>query len=146
MLSFRSKTFLKAVVTILFSGIFSFFLLAQGKLNARQHDRTEISPAGYLAAREKAELYDRQGDFTRALQYYLECIRQADGLKKKEAAAWARNNAAYMLIKQYWKDPGTDLLPAKQLLEEALAMESISTECRQKLQSNLKYVLSVIRE
>lgn len=146
MLGLCSKMFLKPIRAILCLGLFSFLLLVQVRMNGQQNDRTEISLANYQAAREKAEQYDREGDFTRALQYYLECIRQADGLKKKEAAAWARNNAAYMLIKQHWKDRDTDLRPAKHLLEEALAMEDISLECRQKLQSNLQYVLSVLRE
>ncbi|HEK85824.1 MAG: hypothetical protein ACPLZD_00185 [Candidatus Saccharicenans sp.] len=132
------------LISFLASGI--IFLIGPERLNSQQKEQSDISAAKLQAAREKAEYYDQQGDYTRALQYYFECIRQADGLKKKEAAAWARNNAAYMLIKQHWKDPTTDLQPAKQLLEEALALEGISSECQQKIRSNLQYALKFVRD
>ncbi|MGB9835124.1 MAG: hypothetical protein ACPLRX_00110 [Candidatus Saccharicenans sp.] len=141
-----SKPCQMSLIFLIFLTFGATFLAGQEKISGQQVDQSEVSAANLQAAREKAEYYDRQGDYTKALQYYLECIRQADGLKKKEAAAWARNNAAYMLIKQHWKDPTADLRPAKQLLEEALAMEDISAECRQKLQSNLQYVSKIVRD
>lgn len=105
-----------------------------------------ISWDNWREAKAGAEKYDAEGDYTRALQYYLEYIRQAEGLGRLDIAAWGRNNAAYMIIKQHKQDPATDLEPARKLLEEALAMAEATEDCRQKLQSNLEYVKLFIKE
>lgn len=105
-----------------------------------------ISWDNWREAKASAEKYDAEGDYTRALQYYLEYIRQAEGLGRLDIAAWGKNNAAYMIIKQHKQDPTTDLAPAKKLLEEGLAIIEASEDCRLKLQSNLEYVKMFIKD
>ncbi|HOL46469.1 MAG TPA: hypothetical protein PK100_08405, partial [Candidatus Saccharicenans sp.] len=60
-----------------------------------------ISWENWNQAKASAEKYDLEGDYTRALQYYLEYIRQAEGLGRPDIVAWGKNNAAYMIIKQH---------------------------------------------
>ncbi|MDI6846317.1 MAG: hypothetical protein QME28_09295 [Candidatus Saccharicenans sp.] len=119
-------------------------------LNAQEQEQEEtklpISWENWRQARVGAEKYDAEGDYTRALQYYLEYIRQAEGLGRMDIVAWGKNNAAYMIIKQHKQDPSTDLAPAKKLLEEGLAISEATEECRLKLQSNLEYVKMFIKD
>lgn len=115
-------------------------------LSAQEQINQPISWENWKAAKANAEKYDNEGDYTRALQYYLEYIRQAEGLGRPDLVAWGKNNAAYMIIKQHKQDPTTDLTPAKKLLEEGLAIAEATEECRQKLQRNLEYVKSFLKE
>lgn len=108
--------------------------------------QTPISWDNWREAKANAEKYDAAGDYTRALQYYLEYIRQAEGLGRPEIVAWGKNNAAYMIIKQHKQDPSTDLAPAKKMLEEGLTIAEASDECKLKLQSNLEYVKMFIKD
>ncbi|MCX8159723.1 MAG: hypothetical protein N3G18_02175 [Candidatus Saccharicenans sp.] len=112
----------------------------------RQESNLPISWDNWREAKASAEKYDAEGDYTRALQYYLEYIRQAEGLGRSDIVAWGKNNAAYMIIKQHKKDPTTDLAPAKKLLEEGLSIAEASEDCKLKLQSNLEYVKMFIKE
>ena len=59
--------------------------------------------------------------------------------------AWGKNNAAYMIIKMYRQDHTVDLTPAKKLLEEGLAVEGATEDCRQIMAKNLEYVKSALR-
>ncbi len=119
-------------------------LLAQEQ--GQEVSQLPISWDNWREAKASAEKYDAGGDYTRALQYYLEYIRQAEGLGRPDIAAWGKNNAAYMIIKQHKQEPSTDLAPAKKLLEEGLAITEASEDCRLKLQSNLEYVKMFIKE
>ncbi len=112
----------------------------------QEETKLPISWENWRQAKVSAEKYDTEGDFTRALQYYLEYIRQAEGLGRMDLAAWGKNNAAYMIIKQHKQDSSTDLAPAKKLLEEGLAISEATEECRLKLQSNLEYVKMFIKD
>lgn len=122
--------------------VFSPGILAQ----EQEASQLPISWDNWREAKASAEKYDAEGDYTRALQYYLEYIRQAEGLGRLDLAAWGKNNAAYMIIKQHKQDPTTDLGPAKKLLEEGLAMAEATEDCRLKLQSNLEYVKMFIKD
>lgn len=125
----------------------TIYLLAGSLLlKAQEQANQPISWENWRAAKESAEKYDREGDYPRALQYYLEYIRQAEGLGRPDLVAWGKNNAAYMIIKQHKQDPSTDLAPAKKLLEEGLAIAEAPEDCRQKLQSNLEYVKMFIKD
>ncbi|MBC7363091.1 MAG: hypothetical protein H5U07_00935 [Candidatus Aminicenantes bacterium] len=115
-------------------------------LFAQEQENKAISWENWREAREMAEKYDQEGDYTKALQYYLEYVRQAEGLGRPDLVAWGKNNAAYMIIKQHKQDPATDLRPAKKLLEEALAITEASEDCKIKLQSNLAYVKMFITD
>jgi hypothetical protein len=99
----------------------------------------------WLAAKAKAEESDAAGNLVAALQYYLEYIRQAEGLGSPVRVAWGKNNAAYMIIKMHRRDNTVDLAPARKLLEEGLAIEEAPEECRRFMASNLEYVKSFIR-
>ncbi|MGB4703664.1 MAG: hypothetical protein WBI18_01110 [Candidatus Saccharicenans sp.] len=112
----------------------------------QEETKLPISWENWRQAKASAEKYDAEGDYTRALQYYLEYIRQAEGLGRMDIVAWGKNNAAYMIIKQHKQDPSTDLAPAKKLLEEGLAISEATEECRLKLQSNLEYVKVFIKD
>lgn len=103
-----------------------------------------VSWDGWLAAKVMAEKRDADGDFVTALQYYLEYIRQAQGLNSPVRVAWGKNNAAYMIIKMHRLDPTVDLNPAKKMLEEGLAVAEASDECRTRLSMNLEYVRSFL--
>ncbi|MDI6849573.1 MAG: hypothetical protein QME69_07250 [Candidatus Saccharicenans sp.] len=112
----------------------------------QEESKLPISWENWREAKANAEKYDAEGDYTRALQYYLEYIRQAEGLGRLDIVAWGKNNAAYMIIKQHKQDPSTDLAPAKKLLEEGLAITEATEDCQLKLQSNLEYVKMFIKE
>lgn len=124
--------------------VFSPVILAQEQ--GQEVSQLPISWDNWREAKASAEKYDAEGDYTRALQYYLEYIRQAEGLGRLDIAAWGKNNAAYMIIKQHKQDPTTDLAPAKKLLEEGLAITEASEDCRLKLQSNLEYVKMFVKD
>jgi len=113
---------------------------------AQQANQLPISWENWRQTKAEAEKYDQEGDYVRALQYYLEYIRQAEGLGKPDIAAWGKNNAAYMIIKQHKADQTTDLAPAKKLLEEGLAIAEATEDCRARLQSNLDYVKLFIKD
>lgn len=124
--------------------VFSPGILAQEQ--GQEVSQLPISWDNWRQAKASAEKYDAEGDYTRALQYYLEYIRQAEGLGRLDLAAWGKNNAAYMIIKQHKQDPATDLAPAKKLLEEGLAITEASEDCKLKLQSNLEYVKMFVKD
>lgn len=125
----------------------TIYLLAGSLLlQSQEQSNQPISWENWRAAKESAEKYDREGDYTRALQYYFEYIRQAEGLGRPDLVAWGKNNAAYMIIKQHKQDPTTNLAPAKKLLEEGLAIAEAPEDCKQKLQSNLEYVKMFIKD
>jgi hypothetical protein len=105
----------------------------------------QVSWDGWLEAKANAEKRDAEGDFVGALQYYLEYIRQAAELNSPPRVAWGKNNAAYMIIKMYRQDPAVDLAPAKKLLEEGLAIEGATEDCRAVMSKNLEYVKSCLR-
>lgn len=130
---------LACVWLVLSSGI-----LAQEQ--GQEVSQLPISWDNWRQAKASAEKYDAEGDYTRALQYYLEYTRQAEGLGRLDLAAWGKNNAAYMIIKQHKQDPTTELAPAKKLLEEGLAITEATEDCRLKLQSNLEYVKMFIKD
>jgi hypothetical protein len=99
----------------------------------------------WLAAKTKAEECDAAGNLVAALQYYLEYIRQAEGLGDPLRVAWGKNNAAYMIIKMHRQDHTVDLAPARKLLEEGLAIEGAAEDCKQIMARNLEYVKSFLR-
>jgi len=101
-----------------------------------------VSWDGWLAAKAKAEENDAAGNLVSALQYYLEYIRQAEGLNNPSRIAWGKNNAAYMIIKMHRQDPTVELAPARKLLEEGLGVDGATEECRKVLAMNLEYVKS----
>lgn len=103
-------------------------------------DTQAISWDNWRAAKLKAEEYDGNGQFVEALQHYLEYIRQAEGLGRPDIVAWGKNNASYMIIKRHKQDQTVDLAPAKQMLEEGLAIDRATEDCRKVLESNLAYV------
>jgi hypothetical protein len=103
-------------------------------------DRQAISYDKWLAAKENAEKYDRDGKYVEALQYYLEYTRQAEGLGRPGLAAWGKNNVAYMIIKMHSQDPTVDLAPAKKFLEEGLAIAGATEDCRRALALNTEYI------
>jgi hypothetical protein len=104
-----------------------------------------ISWDRWLAAKAKAEESDAAGNLVAALQYYLEYARQAEGLGSPVRVAWGKNNAAYMIIKMHRQDPTVDLAPARKLLEEGLAIDEATEDCRRIMASNLEYVKSCLR-
>jgi hypothetical protein len=99
----------------------------------------------WLAAKAKAEENDAAGNYVTALQYYLEYIRQAEGLASPVHIAWGKNNAAYMIIKMHRTDPTVDLAPAKRMLEEGLAIPGTTEECLQVMARNLEYTRPFLR-
>ena len=103
-------------------------------------DKQTISYDKWLAAKENAEKYDRDGKYVEALQHYLEYTRQAEGLGRPGLVAWGKNNVAYMLIKMHRQDPTIDLAPAKKFLEEGLAIGEASEDCKTLLALNMEYV------
>ena len=104
-----------------------------------------VSWDGWLAAKANAESRDATGDLVGALQYYLEYVRQAEGLSDPGRAAWGKNNAAYMIIKMHRQDPTIDLAPARKLLEEGLSVTEASEECKRVMEMNLEHVKGCIR-
>lgn len=103
-------------------------------------DRQAISYDKWLAAKENAEKYDREGKFVEALQHYLEYTRQAEGLGRPGLVAWGKNNSAFMIIKMHRQDPTFDLAPAKKMLEEGLAIGGASEDCKRLLALNMEYI------
>ncbi|MGB9906900.1 MAG: hypothetical protein ACPLRR_05880 [Candidatus Saccharicenans sp.] len=142
------KDLFAGLIVFVFLGLLLFLapgIVAQEQAE-QQVSQLPISWDNWRAAKASAEKYDAEGDYTRALQYYLEYIRQAEGLGRMDIAAWGKNNAAYMIIKQHKQDPSTDLAPAKKLLEEGLAISEATEDCKLKLQSNLEYVKMFIKD
>jgi hypothetical protein len=103
-----------------------------------------VSWDGWLAAKTTAESRDAAGDLVGALQYYLEYIRQAEGLNSPARVAWGKNNAAYMIIKMNRQDPTVDLTPAKRLLEDGLALPGATEDCRKIMSMNLEHVKAAL--
>jgi len=135
------------LVVILGLGLVSpLFFVSEAMAQEQQANQLPISWENWRQAKAEAEKYDQEGDYVRALQYYLEYIRQAEGLNQPDIAAWGKNNAAYMIIKQHKADQTTDLVPARKLLEEGLAINEATDDCRAKLQSNLDYVKLFIKD
>lgn len=99
-----------------------------------------VSWDGWLAAKASAEKCDAEGNLVGALQYYLEYVRQARGLGSQVRIAWGLNNAAYMIIKMFRRDPAVDLAPARRFLEEGLALSGVTEDCRKVLAQNLECV------
>lgn len=99
----------------------------------------------WLAAKAKAEENDAAGNFVAALQYYLEYVRQAEGLGSAVRVAWGKNNAAYMIIKMHMQDASIDLAPARRMLEEGLALAEATDDCRRIMTANLEYVKANLR-
>jgi len=136
-----------SLAVILGLGLVSpLFFVSEAMAQEQQANQLPISWENWRQAKAEAEKYDQEGDYVRALQYYLEYIRQAEGLGKPEIVAWGKNNAAYMIIKQHKVDQTTDLAPAKKLLEEGLAIEEATEDCRARLQSNLDYVKLFLKD
>ena len=103
-----------------------------------------VSWDGWLAAKANAEKRDAEGDLVGALQYYLEYVRQAEGLNSPARVAWGKNNAAYMIIKMHRQDPTVDLGPAKKMLEEGLAVPGATEDCRKTMTMNLEHVKATL--
>jgi hypothetical protein len=99
----------------------------------------------WLDAKAKAEENDAAGNLVAALQYYLEYIRQAEGLGSPVRVAWGKNNAAYMIIKMHRLDPTVDLAPARKLLEEGMSVAEATEDCKRIMAMNLEYVKGVVR-
>jgi len=99
----------------------------------------------WLAAKTKAEEQDAAGNLVTALQYYLEYVRQAEGLGSPVRIAWGKNNAAYMIIKMHLQDPTVDLVPARKLLEEGLAIAEATEDCKKIMAMNLEHVKTCLR-
>jgi hypothetical protein len=109
-------------------------------------DQNAISFDNWLAAKTKAEEYDKAGKYVEALQYYLEYTRQAQGLGRPDLVAWGKNNAAFMIIKRHKLDATVNLAPAKKLLEEAMAVGAASDECKKCLEFNMEYVKLFLKD
>jgi hypothetical protein len=103
-------------------------------------DVQPISWEHWLLAKAKAEENDAAGNLVAALQYYLEYVRQAQGLGSSVRVAWGKNNAAYMIIKMHMRDASVDLAPARKMLEEGLAIAEATEDCRRIMAANLEYV------
>lgn len=104
-----------------------------------------ISWERWLDAKAKAEENDAASNFVAALQYYLEYVRQAEGLGSAIRVAWGKNNAAYMIIKMHMRDASVDLAPARKMLEEGLALAEATEDCRRIMTANLEYVRANLR-
>ncbi len=108
-------------------------------------DVQPISWDRWLTAKAKAEENDAAGNLVAALQYYLEYVRQAQGLGSAVRVAWGKNNAAYMIIKMHRQDQTVDLAPAQKMLEEGLDIAEATEDCRRILTANLEYVKLYLR-
>jgi hypothetical protein len=104
-----------------------------------------ISWEAWFAAKTAAEARDAAGDLVGALQYYLEYVRQAEGLNDPARIAWGKNNAAYMIIKMQRLDPTVDLGPAKRMLEEGLSFVEATEDCRKIMALNLESVKTILK-
>jgi len=99
----------------------------------------------WLDAKAKAEENDAAGNLVAALQYYLEYVRQAEGLGSLVRVAWGKNNAAYMIIKMHRLDSSVDLAPARKLLEEGMSVAEATEDCKRIMAMNLEHVNSCLR-
>lgn len=130
-----------------------FMAAAMGTILASQRqeptqtaaDQRAVSYDKWLAAKENAERYDRDGKYVEALQHYLEYTRQAEGLGRPGLVAWGKNNVAYMIIKMHRQDPTVDLAPAKKFLEEGLAIPGATEDCKRLLALNMEYIKLFLR-
>lgn len=139
----RSATFAwTGVLLALAAGTAAFAQSAPGAAAATSPSVQPVSWDAWIAAKAKAEENDAAGNLVTALQYYLEYVRQAEGLNNPSRVAWGKNNAAYMLIKMHRQDQTVDLGPARKLLEEGLGVDGATEECRKVLAMNLDYVKS----
>jgi hypothetical protein len=120
--------------------------LAAARQEQAAGEAQAISWDNWRAAKLKAEEYDNGGKFAEALQYYLEYARQAEGLGRPELVAWGKNNAAYMIIKMHKQDPTVDLAPAKKLLEEGMAIDAATEDCKRVLATNMEYVKLYLKQ
>jgi len=134
----RKREFVGLALLFLASGIALAGVLPDQSQEAGQEQ--PISWDNWRAAQAKAKEYDDAGKYTEALQYYIEYARQADGLGRKDLAAWGKNNAAFMIIKMHKADPTVGLEPARKLLEEGLAIAEATEDCKRVLASNMEYV------
>jgi len=82
-----------------------------------------------LDAKAKAEENDAAGNLVAALQYYLEYVRQAEGLASPVRVAWGKNNAAYMIIKMHRLDPRRPG-PGPEAPRGGLSHRRASEDCR----------------
>lgn len=134
------KGVVMALIMALVAGIgYSREIFAQEQAQVAAESQA-ISWDNWRAAKLKAEEYDNGGQYVEALQHYLEYIRQAEGLGRPDLVAWGKNNAAYMIIKRHKQDATVDLAPAERMLEEGLAIDEATEECRKLLESNMAYV------
>jgi hypothetical protein len=108
-------------------------------------DVQPISWERWLLVKSKAEENDAAGNLVAALQYYLEYVRQAEGLGSAVRVAWGKNNAAYMIIKMHMQDASVELAPARKMLEEGLALAEATEDCRRVMTANLEYVKANLR-
>jgi hypothetical protein len=134
------KYFVLGLITALAAGSGMVSAAAGQEQQATAGETQAVSWDNWRAAKLKAEEHDGNGQFVEALQYYLEYIRQAEGLGRPDLVAWGKNNAAYMIIKRHKQDATVDLAPAKQMLEEGLAIDQATEDCRKLLESNMAYV------
>jgi len=134
----------KAVFVVVLLVVLAAAALAAGQ--EQPQATTAVSWDNWRAAKAMAEKYDNEGKLVEALQYYLEYVRQAEGLGSQELVAWGKNNAAYMIIKRHKLDPSVDLAPAQKLLEEGLAIEAATEDCKRVLASNMEYVDFILKK
>ena len=145
----KKLNYLSLAVFLCLCLVSPLFLVSEAAAQEQQEQQANqlpISWENWRQTKAEAEKYDQEGDYVRALQYYLEYIRQAEGLGRPDIVAWGKNNAAYMIIKQHKQDSTANLEPAKKLLEEGLAIAEATEDCRTKLQSNLDYVKLFIKD
>ncbi|HYA48529.1 MAG TPA: hypothetical protein VEG35_02415, partial [Burkholderiales bacterium] len=128
------RTILAGVLLLLFAAA------AWAVVQEQPQAAPAISWDNWRAAKAAAEKFDNEGKFAEAFKSYLEYVRQAEGLGNQELVAWGKNDAAYMLIKSHKLDPSVDLAPAKKLLEEGLAIEAATEDCKKCLATNMEYV------
>ena len=134
------QVFILGLVLVLTMGVPMSRAAAHQEQQEAAAETQVVSWDNWRAAKLKAEEFDGNGQYVEALQHYLEYIRQAEGLDRPDIVAWGKNNAAYMIIKRHKQDPTIDLAPARQMLEEGLAIGQATEDCRKVLESNLAYV------
>ena len=139
------KVALLGLLAVLATASATAFTTAPREQPQASGDRQAISYDKWLAAKENAEKYDREGKYVEALQHYLEYTRQAEGLGRPGLMAWGKNNSAYMIIKMHTQDPTVDLAPAKKMLDEAMATGEASENCKRLLALNMEYVKLFLR-
>lgn len=124
------------------------FAAAQAIAGEQAQASADVQPISWerwLAAKSKAEENDAAGNLVAALQYYLEYIRQAQGLGSAVRVAWGKNNAAYMIVKMHMQDSSVDLAPAQKMLEEGLDIAEATEDCQRVMTANLEYVKTHLR-